>query len=117
MVACEASPAPARCGRRVPDPCGPFPDGSPDPGGEEPTRAALAALARAAGPDAGGRAWAVETIVVTRAGVGRGEDVTREGTTNGVQDQPWWTSGSKYALAFLVFSNIAVLLTIFVPEF
>lgn len=37
--------------------------------------------------------------------------------SDGVQDQPWWTSGSKYALAFLVVSNLAVLLTIFVPEF
>jgi hypothetical protein len=33
-----------------------------------------------------------------------------------VQEQPWWTSGSRYALAFLVLSNVAVLLTIFVPE-
>ncbi len=34
-----------------------------------------------------------------------------------VQERPWWTSGSRYALAFLVASNVAVLLTIFVPEF
>jgi hypothetical protein len=34
-----------------------------------------------------------------------------------IQEQPWWTSGSKYALAFIVASNVAVLLTIFVPEF
>lgn len=37
--------------------------------------------------------------------------------TNRVQEQPWWTSGSRYALLFLVVSNVAVLLTIFVPEF
>ena len=28
---------------------------------------------------------------------------------------PWWTSRSKWAIAFLVASNVAVLLTIFVP--
>jgi hypothetical protein len=37
--------------------------------------------------------------------------------TPGIQDRPWWTSGSKYALAFIVASNVAVLSTIFVPEF
>jgi hypothetical protein len=34
-----------------------------------------------------------------------------------VQERPWWTSGSKYALAFIVASNAALLLTVFVPEF
>jgi hypothetical protein len=32
-----------------------------------------------------------------------------------VQEQPWWTTGSKVAIGFLVVSNLAVLLTIFVP--
>lgn len=41
-------------------------------------------------------------------------DVTDEG---GVQDRPWWTSGSRWALAFLVASNVALLLTVFVPAF
>lgn len=38
-----------------------------------------------------------------------------ERSTTPVQDQPWWTTGSKYAIGFLVLSNLAVLLTIFVP--
>jgi hypothetical protein len=49
---------------------------------------------------------------------GERKDMARQDTkSSGIQDQPWWTSGSKYALAFLVLSNLAVLLTIFVPEF
>ena len=45
--------------------------------------------------------------------------MSREDDTNVIrtQDQPWWTSGSKYALLFIVLSNVAVLATIFGPEF
>src|SRR5262249_30092524 len=34
-----------------------------------------------------------------------------------LQERPWWTARSRWALAFIVASNLAVLATIFVPEF
>ena len=40
-----------------------------------------------------------------------------EPTAPRLQERPWWTARSRWALAFIVASNLAVLATIFVPEF